>query len=679
MRHTTPRAILLLIGGFLLAATARSQPPSWKPLGPFGGNIKTLTADSGHPGVLYATTLSDVFQTVDGGLSWRSIYHDLDWDGNVAVDPVHPGTLYLSGIFSAKQGGALILKTTDGGAHWRPASRGLPQYDSSISAAPRVGVDPVHPRNLYMIYHDAYRDSRRIWRSHDAGESWQPARSFRQDGEIRGFAMAAHQTGIAFVSSTEGIYKTVDAGTSWKRMDHGLFPWGPDALALAPSDPRIAYAVFDDIGVYRTSDGGESWQRAGEAPVASPVQEIVVSLSPRTLYARFEGGLLFRSRDGGIRWDWIAAPPGLPVKALAVDPFKRRTVYAGVSNGAPFDPETLGGVFGSDDEGTSWKLGIRGMTGFTASLLAVDPGDPQRLWAFAGPLLFRSANGGAGWARRPRPPEAGHPLALAITPASRVFVDTFDFYSGTPSVWSTGDDGAVWSRLSGLGNSGQFEIALSDPSTFYAVDSGRGELPPSLLRSTDGGESWEVRSTGVLTHCDGLRLSVSPASSAILHFHGVRGLYDGSCGAFRAEVFRSQDGGATWSDISAGVPGEILFALSEDPRDPNVVYVGTGEIFSLSGEGVWKTTDGGATWKRAGEELAGQSINALLASSIPDRVYAVTGEDRVFRSNDGGASWVPWDQGLLASEISALVADPTDPRRVYAVTSNGIWRLAEAA
>jgi len=199
-----------------------------------------------------------------------------------------------------------------------------------------------------------------------------------------------------------------------------------------------------------------------------------------------------------------------------------------------------------------------------------------------------------------------------------------------------------------------------------------------LYRSTDGGATWETRNGATaLLDCGVGDLAVAPSNPAILYLAGS------APGIFRckppvsARVLRSDDGGATWTDVSAGLPREIASAVAVDPRDPRVVYAGTGHIDAFPGDGVWKSTDGVGTWNRAGGEPADRTITTLLASEVPGRVYAATGDGRVFRSGDGGASWTDWSLGLHASGIDALVADPADPRRIYAVTANGAWTLTE--
>src|ERR1700710_2067352 len=126
------RAVFLL-AALLAAVPASAQTPTWKPLGPFGGSVPTLTVDPTAAGGLYATLgPQGVFRSRDGGGSWAPI-HGGETRGNVAVDPSRPATLYL-----AENG---VQKSTDGGDHW--SDLGL---RADVLA---IAVDPARPSRLY--------------------------------------------------------------------------------------------------------------------------------------------------------------------------------------------------------------------------------------------------------------------------------------------------------------------------------------------------------------------------------------------------------------------------------------------------------------------------------------------------------------------------------------------------
>ena len=256
-------------------------------------------------------------------------------------------------------------------------------------------------------------------------------------------------------------------------------------------------------------------------------------------------------------------------------------------------------------------------------------------------------------------------------------------YSGT-LLWRSSDDGASWELL--LGPSGGavgaelFDISPSTPSDLYAVAYNGPTTPAVFLRSTDGGTSWRQEGDPGLVCVSG-GLTVAPSSPEVLYAGG-----SGKSPApylchppFSTRVARSGDGGATWTDASAGLPLEVASSIAVDPRDPDVVYVSIAPGAALpEGDGVWKSTDGGQTWSRAGAGLAGRTASALLASTLSGRIYVEIDGNRVFRSNDGGASWQGWSRGLKTSAIYALTADPSDPSRIYAATANGVWAPTES-
>src|SRR5207253_1613620 len=176
--------------------------------------------------------------------------------------------------------------------------------------------------------------------------------------------------------------------------------------AVSPSDPRTLYVALERNGLYRSVDGGASWQRATSRTdlfghlFASPRDR-------RTLYSTTFGGPLFRSTDGGAHWSTLPQVSG--VTAVAFDAATPRRLYAGTL------ARPLGGVWRSDDEGATWTRRSDRMTGLPATALAVDPGDPDRLWVQS-TALFRSANRGMRWARANSPSDS--PLGLLAVGAA---------------------------------------------------------------------------------------------------------------------------------------------------------------------------------------------------------------------------------------------------------------------
>jgi hypothetical protein len=313
----------------------------------------------------------------------------------------------------------------------------------------------------------------------------------------------------------------------------------------------------------------------------------------------------------------------------------------------------------------------------------------SELWTAVEGTPYRSIDRGAQWKPRRAIPAAdgsADPGAsirkLAFDDLGVLLYAQVDYLDRTV-LWQSGDNATFWGLLappqipSAPPNAERFAIAPS--ATLYALSVDAGLMTQIVYRSTHNGNPWQPEGdTGLL--CGVGDLAVAPSNPEVLYAGG-----SGKSPApylcrppFTPRVVRSDDGGATWTDVTAGLPGDFVAALAIDPRDARTVYAGLGPGAAFpDGDGVWKSTDGGATWARVGGELAGHSITVLLASALPGRIYAVVDGDRVVRSDDGGASWQGWSRNLRDTAILALAADPYDPSRIYAATANGVWTLTE--
>ncbi len=156
--------------------------------------------------------------------------------------------------------------------------------------------------------------------------------------------------------------------------------------------------------------------------------------------------------------------------------------------------------------------------------------------------------------------------------------------------------------------------------------------------------------------------------------------YFGSTGG---GVWKTQDAGLTWDNVSDGFFGGSIGAVAVSEWDPNVIYVGTGEKTVRGnvshGNGLWKSSDAGRTWTNIGLEDSRHIPRVRIHPRNPDLVYVAAmghlfgpnDERGVFRSRDGGATW---EKVLFVNdEVGAvdLTMDPTNPRILYAST----WRI----
>lgn len=222
----------------------------------------------------------------------------------------------------------------------------------------------------------------------------------------------------------------------------------------------------------------------------------------------------------------------------------------------------------------------------------------------------------------------------------------------------------VWTTGGPPGAGAMSEVAF-DPQTPTTVYAGGGPSNRGMFKSVNGGATWTPINAGLnvpgfpLLTVDGL--AVNPQNPNVL-YAGVGPV---------AGVFKSVDGGATWvpSNGPKNQPGELettsVVEMAIDPQNPSIVYVGSTGGFS-------KTTDGGATWARKEVGLPTNKFIGAIAidPQVPTTLYVSTQLDKVFKSVNGGESWAPASAGLPFG-VNTLAVDPQNGSIVYAGMSPG--------
>src|SRR6185369_7709338 len=298
-----------------------------------------------------------------------------------------------------------------------------------------------------------------------------------------------------------------------------------------------------------------------------------------------------------------------------------------------------------------------------AVLEAVEPRHDQRVDRRAGERSRRSghtAGSAGGNGRRPVPLTAGDSsaiLSLAVDAADpRTLYAGIDPGSPADHLVRSTDGGASWEVVPFPGERPQ-ALATSGPLVLAGTFAG-------LSRSTDGGASW--------TDVPAVHRDVRT-----LYLRGLLVLAGTTSG-----IFRSLDGGATWSAASAGIPSPETAQVSTfaaDPIHPWIFYAG---ISRFGGSDVFKSADRGGHWRPVSTGLTQRGVLALAVDAAgdpdtPSSVYAGTQLDGVFRSSDGATSWHAANHGLRAAAVRSVDVDPTQPRRLYAVAVNGIFRSGD--
>lgn len=527
----------------------------------------------------------------------------------------------------------------------------------------------------------------------DDGESW----TWRGSGLPAAFyegwptALAADPTappGTLYASNLRGqVYRSVDAGGHWTFLS-SIQDGAEDQYFynLAVADGTL-YAG-SSLGVFRSLDGGLTWSLTGYKGYAYAV--VPDPKDPETLYAGGPG--LFRSTDRGETWSALLEVEG-DVTAVAVSA-DSSAVYVG---------DSMETVYASTDRGETWQGTAVGQRILG---LAVDPGQPSRVYASTTSGFFVSTDAGATWQLTPVSMQG--PVAVDPSRHNRVYALSYD---GGMAV--SRDHGATWSipLQRGLGFPAT-DLLERNPDKPASLVLCRHDNGLECLNSSDGGKTWAsllgffnlsrpaVRDLAFdprnpdyvyVVVVDGLHLvRLSDRRVVRLPFDGQRAqglrtvavsgralIVGGDFGAYRRT-----DAGKPWKAVLPYVVDKAsrtvrsVETLVQDPENASILYALTREA-SLDGGGerrvLYQSLDGGVRWRRL---LEGSRLLAVDPSR-PKTLYAVRGSE-LLRSRDRGAAWQV--QGTFpTAAVQDLAVDPERPSVLMAATDGSGVLLSEDA
>jgi streptogramin lyase/photosystem II stability/assembly factor-like uncharacterized protein len=502
--------------------------------------------------------------------------------------------------------------------------------------------------------------------------------------DVRTIAVDPTSPSIIYAgTSGSGIFKSVDGGAHWSAINNGvptlsafagleaIVPVGD--LGIDPRNPSTVYAAMGapdpatgaaEYGPSLVStNGGKDWKAAGTGlPPNSFGNAVAIDpILSGTVYMGFDPSGIFKTTDGGATWS--AVNTGLlngTIKALAIDPFSSLTVYAGTGLGVA---KTVNG-------GASWTPINNGLSKLNVQTLVVAPSRPSTLYASAlsssfQPGFFRSLDGGLNWAELTSPSSSGaDSLAVDPTNPSVVYASTEAFKQ--IGVSKSLDGGQSWSSVSvGVGlptlnvTRNRLGVDPQSPSNVYFG------ARNGVFKTTNGGTSWTPAVTGL----SGLQIAAiarDPSAAGTLYAS-----VSNPAISLSATVAKSTDSGATWTVSTFQFSESSLPALAVDPNTSSTIYVAGGLPY--------RSTDGGATWVQLFSSSIGRFSALAAPRGSPGVLYGVTSQNGVFKSSDRGTTWVPIKNGLPnLALLSAVAVDPANPATVNVGGGSGLFRSTDS-
>lgn len=543
-----------------------------------------------------------------------------------------------------------------------------------------------------------------IYQSRDAIHSWQMVQFPVQ---LAGTLHALEVSGDAWYVGMEGsnawasgVYKTTDAGKTWKQLLKGRPVW-----SLAISAGKIA--AGSDDGVYLSADSGETWKRI--SPVENRELRPVVSLAfhPNDTNVIYAGTthLPWKTTDGGEHWQSIHSGmlDDSDVFSIVVDPKNPEIVLSSACSGAYrstsygslwarmptphgafrtyfvalspanaiFAGTTLG-LFRSIDAGKTWIK----VTGDSVKAIAFDGSRVLMASLQSGVLL--SSDGG----------ETVHPVnqgfsnrSLAtLTSAGSVLYATSVYEPGDGGLFRSQDFGATWSHIATEHGAGNILLLAAKPANPNVVFAASRE---AFFGSKDGGKTWirelspPGKSPSALIAADdgsllagtslGLFRKIGASAWMAVKFaptaHRVQMMESSGHGRLTmvadSHAYVSEDSGRGWRGCGEVPVGTEWYELSINEQ---------GSVLAATSHGLLRSTDHCSTWKLVREGLEAGTVSAVLFHPTRAEEAYTSQDGKILRSVDGGEHWKPLDdRGRDGLYPAALLISPARPDRLVAM------------
>jgi len=617
---------------------SRDAGNTWTHLGLRDGQqIGGLAVDPTNENRLFAAVLGHpygpnkergVFRSTDGGNSWAQVLYIDENTGamQVTIDPKNPMIVYAdmwagrlgpweNGTWNGPESG--LFKSVDGGNTWKKLTKGLPNTAEELG---RIGfcIAPSDPNRLYATV-DA-GDAGGIYRSDDAGESWR-----RMQADSRYWGRGSDFGEIKVDPKDPDIVYTANVVT-WKSINGGQSfdafrgaPGGDDShrIWINPDNSSIILLAGDQ-GAIITVNGGESFSSWYNQPTAQFYHVSTDNAFPYNVYGGQQEsgsvGIASRGNDGQITYrEWH--PVGVEEYGyVAVDPLNSNIVYGGKIT--RFDKRTGQVQDISPETVRSGKYRFLR----TAPVL-FSPLNPHTLY-FAGNVLFKTQTGGDSW----------QVISPDLSRNSWDVPSTVGIYS-TDSLKRMPRRGVIYTIAPSFKDINTIWAGTDDGLIHITRDGGRTwkNITPPMV------DSWSKVSLMEAGHFDN--------NTAYAAINRIR-LDD-----MKPHIIRTTDGGKTWIEIVNGLPDDPINVVREDPKTKGLLFAG-------SERAVYVSFDDGVNW----ESLR----NNMPATSIRDLVIK---DDDIVVGTHGRSFWImdnitPLRQRKLLADKQPVLFKPQMAYRI---------------
>ncbi|HWZ85816.1 MAG TPA: sialidase [Thermoanaerobaculia bacterium] len=589
-------------------------------------NPKTVWVGTGESWTRNSVSIGDgVYKSVDGGDNWSNVgLGGTERIAKILVDPAHTDTVYACapGKLWSDSDDRGVYKTADGGKSWEKVLKGA----NLSTGCSMIAMDRTNPGTLFAGMWDFRR------------KGW----TFRSGGDG------------SDAPSASGLLKSTDGGATWADLDEksakGLppKPWGRVAVTVAPSKPKVVYAFIEAAipknGLYRSDDGGATWQAMDRSQfmvwrpfyfaslIVDPKNENKIYKPDLTLIASTDGGKSFSTVGGGAHGDF---------HDVWIDPDDTDHLIAGDD----------GGVWYSyDGSNTWWKAENLPISQFYHVSLDMDMpynvyGGLQDNSSWVGASAYPGGIANAQWENM----YGGDGFWMFADPSDQTYIYAEAQGGNIGRVNRKTHETRDVQPLPGY-KEGKLRYNWNTPIHVSPTQKGTVYIGAQFLfRTRDHGQTWQRISPDLTTN--------DPEKQK-----------------------QEQSGGVTIDNSSAEMH-ETIYAISESPKDPNLIWAGTDD------GNLQLTRDGGKTWKNVVGNVPGLPKSAWVSYLEAGHFDAGTAyatfdlhtfgdmNPYVYRTTDYGKTWEPLApaNGSMKGYAHVVREDLVNRNLLFVGTELGLW------
>ncbi|MGZ4043514.1 MAG: WD40/YVTN/BNR-like repeat-containing protein [Bacteroidia bacterium] len=679
----------LIVITCFVAALTRAQSPvnsamfgmmEAREMGPgtMSGRISAIEGVNNDEGktIYIGTAGGGVWKSTNAGMSYSPKFDKYCQSiGALAIDQKNPNTIYVgtgeSNMRNSVSVGNGMYKSTDGGDNWKKI--GL----DSVEHISKIVIDPSNPEVIYVAAPGPLWSNskhRGLYKSVNGGETWEKIYYIDDKTGCAELLVDPNSPSTIFISmwqfrrqpysfnsggNTCGLFKSTDAGKTWKEIKNGLpaKPFGRIAMALAPSDPKQMLAIVEstNTGLYISSDGGETWKSQSSTlnVCARPFYFSTIAFDPKDPKRVYRPAFSFAySSDGGYSFSEASYEGGWvhsDMHAIWINPAHPNIMYIG----------TDGGVYMSVDHGVTWQFNHALPVGQFYHV-AYDMKEPYNIYgglqdngSWMAPSAAPGGIGNACWSR-----VGGGDGFWTVADADGKTVYS-EFQGGNMSRVNLSDMKSEFIQPQKTSKEEKLRwnwntpivIGANNPKNLYVG-------AQYLYKSTDQGRNW-IRISGDLTTNDknkqkqeesgGLSADNTSAENHCTIFTIAESLLDEKMiwvGTDDGNLQYTTDGGKTWTSVSANISksgiAKQAWVSSIEPSqfDKNTVYATfENHMYGDMQTYLGKSTDLGKTWKRINSKEFTGFAHKIKEDSKNQNLLFLGTEMGLFASLDGGENW----------------------------------------